>query len=352
MSLRALCCTAILALGATTACVDQLPVSPITPPKAIAHDMIACDPTTAIIPCDGDSGGGGGGYAPPPGIPLPGLSMTMCLNVTSYPDSDHDGLNDVCELSLAQAFAPRLYQNPNLRIWDPSNGWIGGEYYHGAAQMTYYDYGYHPFIRLAYFPAYYNDMGNCPINCGHEGDSEFIMVDLEYDASSARFLTRGVFLSAHCGAIVPVTLQDAKDCRWYTPDFFAYVDGVYRGAPEVWVANGTNANYPSLGRCDSGTYNYDDCSSYAWGVRFPVTADFNFGAVGYTIGAVHARRNLSMTNPSRTEHFFDRLGVFGGWQSGATDTTPYGRILYDFGFIPSSGGGGTPGCNASGVCYL
>jgi hypothetical protein len=118
MSLRALCCTAILALGATTACVDQLPVSPITPPKAIAHDMIACDPTTAIIPCDGDSGGGGGGYAPPPGIPLPGLSMTMCLNVTSYPDSDHDGLNDVCELSLAQAFAPRLYQNPNLRIWD------------------------------------------------------------------------------------------------------------------------------------------------------------------------------------------------------------------------------------------
>lgn len=169
--------------------------------------------------------------------------------------------------------------------------------------LTYYDYGYHPFIRLAYLPAYYADMGSCPLNCGHEGDSEYIMVDVSYDANTGRFMTRGVFLSAHCGTHDPF-LRSAPDCRGYTPDFFSYVGGVDRGAPIVWVANGANANYPSLSRCDSGT-----------------------------------------------EDFFDRVGVFGGWLSGQTDTTPYGRILRQFGFFPQTSGGPTPGCSASGVCY-
>jgi hypothetical protein len=353
MSLRFLAGAAVVALG-VSACADRVPVSPLAPPPAISR-IIECG-TEGLPPCPDyitdpypGRGGDGGGLPWGPGILLPGISMTMCEDVTNYVDSDHDRVNDTCEEALSQAFAPLMRQNQNSSLWDASNNWTGGEYYHGATRLWYYDYGYRFFIRLAYLPAYYADGGNCPLNCGHDGDSEFMMVDVEYVPSTGRFMTISVFLSAHCNAGQFGFWDD--DCRSYSPDFFWYVDGVDRGAPIVWVANGTNANYPSLARCDNGTHYYDDCSSYAAAVRFPVSPDFNFGNVGYHQGAVHARRNLVMTNPSRTEHFFDRLGVFGGWRSSTTDTTPYGRILHSFGFIPEMADGHSPGCSAGKVCY-
>lgn len=161
--------------------------------------------------------------------------------------------------------------------WDYGLNRMGGEYFF-AAEARWGAQG--PVVRIAYLPAYYWDCGvphdfisNCllspifaPGSCdAHTGDSEFMLVDVSYAASSAHWVTQQVFLSAHCGA------SGDDDCRWWNPASLAWVDGRKYGAPVVWVSEGKHANYYSQSKCNSGgALNMDTCEFNTASHRFPV----------------------------------------------------------------------------------
>ena len=318
----------------------------VTLASACANDsdlIAAPDGPRRIIPCEGiecqGSGPGGGGA--PAGLSIAGITPEMCANVTSYADTDLDMMNDTCEETLATSFAPLMKQvDATTFAYDFYNGRMGGEYYHAVYSLYC---GTHPCassIRIAYLPAYYRDVGAYNtvahgFDWGHPGDSEFMIVDLIYDAG--RWKTNGVFLSAHCGSFLTIpwvgTLPFPSDpyCRWYSFDDMEYVDGVSRGAPVVYVADGTNANYRSLGECDGGTYALDTCHANRL-VRFPVSLDFNVGSSIVNPGSVAARRNTTLADPNRRECLWCQTTPFGGWQNDAAiaDATPYGVILSRF----------------------
>jgi hypothetical protein len=193
-------------------------------------------------------------------------------------DPDNDGVDNGCENALAAAFAPELLV-PHDCNWDyslgqPGVGRFGGEYFF-AVQARVTAGGYR--VRIAYLPAYYWDCGpmldwKCPAflveACSHHtGDSEFIIVDVRYSASSSHWLTEQVFLSAHC----PWSASNIEGCLWWSANQFAWVDGKRYGAPVVWVAEGKHANYTSQSSCEGGgAYDTDTCEFSNTRMRFPV----------------------------------------------------------------------------------
>jgi hypothetical protein len=304
--------------------------------------------------CDGDAG-----CQPPPtgsgytsaGLSIPGITPAMCANVTSYADTDLDRMNDVCEEALASAFAPKMLQVDWTDFsYDVPNGRMGGEYFHATYPLVCGTAPCKSYARIAYLPAYYRDLGamNTAFNgfdSGHPGDSEFIIVDIAYDAAWGNWQTNGVFLSAHCGAqLFDMPISVNPYCKWYGYSEMEYVNGIDRGAPVVYVANGTNANYRSLGECDGGTNQLDTCRANR-AVRFPVSFDFNIGSAYIPMPSVAARRSTTLTNPNRREFMWAQEAPFGGWQddAGNADATPYGKILYTFA-SPGYTGGGIGGC--------
>ncbi len=91
-------------------------------------------------------------------------------------DSDTDGLADHCEFPIARSFAPMLHF---------ANGGQcpGGEPYWAARRTSTNR------VRIAYIMAYYKDCGYAP----HAGDSEMIMVDVQYNTLDfPRFSGHGV----------------------------------------------------------------------------------------------------------------------------------------------------------------
>lgn len=192
-----------------------------------------------------------------PGI-FTGWSESSCFHISrSTEDLDFDGVNDSCERANARAFRPMLVFSSKDCDWDHGLGRMGGEYFYAVQRKEKFDpatNGLKTVLRIAYLPAYYWDCGNAssiePISSfdpSHSGDSEFIIIDLVYDASvwAHHWLTDAVFLSSHCG-----TSNDEK-CRWWGPTAFSFwVDDKVLGAPFVWVSLGKHANYPSEKECD------------------------------------------------------------------------------------------------------
>ena len=321
-----------LVIATLAGCRDT--TAPVTPQQA-PSPMVACESY--------DCGSGGGSTAPPPGYYFPGVTMNTCTNV-AYGDTDLDGLTDSCEQLLASAFAPLLEQSPEHSYWDYAHNWVGGEYYHAATVLTGYNYGYYKYVRIMYMPAYYFDLGSFPLDAGHNGDSEFIVVEVFFNTTTNRFYANNIFLSAHCGS-TKLGIGTAPMCGWWDPSNFDFVNGVDRGAPVVWVANGTNANYYKASACTLGT-GFDQCIGNL-DVRFPVSPDFNIGSSRVNPGPVYARRNLNIGS-WRPENFWDPNSPFLGWQGWSTDPpTPYARELDNFGFVYHASTGGTPGCSGS-----
>ncbi|HEX6899072.1 MAG TPA: hypothetical protein VF789_05135 [Thermoanaerobaculia bacterium] len=199
-------------------------------------------------------------------------------------DLDHDGLLDACENGLAAAFAPGM-QVQQDGVWDdgvvmngiPYPARLGGDY----AFAVQKDPGGTDSIRIAYLPAYYYDQGGhfSP----HSGDSELILVDVAYNASSQRWETQRVFLSAHCNATVLGFPVD-PDCRWWDRSYFQWVDGVTWGAPIVWVSVMKHANFYSQGKCSSWQELPDGCPAVEHFYRFPVVyTQQNIGSADYPL---------------------------------------------------------------------
>ena len=84
--------------------------------------------------------------APPPACPVEG------------PDSDSDGIGDVCEMSLLMRFAPSLVVSSRACNWNEGSGRLDGGYLVGAHPQA-------DGIRLAYLPAYLDDCGWSGAKC-------------------------------------------------------------------------------------------------------------------------------------------------------------------------------------------
>jgi hypothetical protein len=292
----------------------------------------------AIVACEEPPSGGGAG-APTGGQVVAGYpDYQSCLS-SAGPDTDLDGVNDGCELTVARAFAPLLSMSMGEDDYESWRGLIGGEYYYGVTKSNVW-LGL-PGLRIAYLPAYYLDLGTGTLSDyiaggGHAGDSEFIMVDVVPFGGKWVFVR--AFLSAHCTATFgPLSTQ--PDCQWWNSDMFPlFVDFTPNGAPWVFVSNRKHANYYSYTKCDGAQYGKETCFGSRVLTRFPVDYGFNVGSSSRDmIGIIGPRRGSPLAQAAGRENFWSSgpLLGFNGWQTSYSLTdqpTPYGKILRDFGF--------------------
>jgi hypothetical protein len=253
-------------------------------------------------------GGGGGSSDPCPGcsgITIGGYSNRDECVASGQTDADADGIADYCEYNLAYAFRPEFY-------WDSGDADLGREPYY--AVRTYPDGSF----RIFYAIAYYKDGGDWKVlDSGHDGDSEFVIVDVSYDPTYGRWFTNTVFTSAHDGEV-------GDHSRFNTYSELAYTEGHYRGRPIIWVSEEKHANYNSQAACPS----------------------FELGCNGFMPGSLDIRQNTNLgnaqhklvqftlswhyPNPNGTEDMWSTLR-FCGWQASTCSTAGYGTILDRFG---------------------
>ena len=290
------------------------------------------------------------------GLFVPGWNQVRCFDAIPRAaakwDPDGDTMDNRCEDALAAAFAPGLEVARDCN-YDTSPGVDrqGGEYYYGV--QPYHD-GSATVVRIAYLPAYYWDCGSpsqgpwpLPDVCrgcfadGHDGDSEFFIVDVQFNAATRRWLTRQIFLSAHCGT------PTGQYCLWYrdptAPTLvlpgvpaqpFSWVDGTVRGAPIIWVADGKHGNYSSRADCDlGGLAGSDSCAEndrfYRFPVRFPQQNIWS-RAVPQEACVGASLWGSTRVAAGATECFWPRQ-TFYGWQGlELTGSTAYSDILEQY----------------------
>jgi hypothetical protein len=222
-----------------------------------------------------------------------------------------------------------------------AQGMVGGEYYYA---VTRYTVGSEERVRILYMPAYYRDEGNVDQAIqNHNGDSEFITIDVADPYSADHWQTRQVYMSAHCGA------DNGAACGWYDASWF---DGggwynAEHGAPIVWVSQDKHANYHSYQQCTYSSWGVDYCGNNNLAVRFPVTPGYNVGSFhAKLVDVVGGRRPGTRALPGATESMWQVIGAyrFYGWQEHIGGATPYGLILESMGFWGKPGAGYSPGC--------
>lgn len=259
-------------------------------------------------------------------------------------DLDEDGLLDDCEFALAAAFAP-LASFGDADDVSRESRW--------AAR---WDDGQSVYI--AYLLSYWLDMGDtggshimctggvipfapfefsAPEGCnGHHGDSEYIVLRVQYNQDTHHWYLTSAWYSEHYGGDsffrpyqwtgAPI---DNEDIELTFPDKFL-------GYPKVWVANGKHANYATQAQCNAGgTAGSDDCSGSRIDERIFVGIDANVGSNGHHLIDCVGTANAS--HPAYSGHYQECYWTekaFEGWfpASSNPSTTPYSYILYSFGF--------------------
>lgn len=305
--------------------------------------------------CNG-GGGGGGGFATDPNPSAPGYWMgttvtpATCISPTGagINDTDDDGTNDYCEELLAFKFRPAL-------VFSALDCNLGMEPYWAAKAFP----NQGNLIRVAYLFSYYQDCGLqdpsllASIGCtgavtvvrlatfnstdavaatedelcnGHAGDSEFLTVDLRYDATSQHWYVAQALFSAH--------YPSGNSARPSTagidyPEHFG-------GYPRVWVAEGKHANYVSRSACNSGgTLGSDTCESNPnVDTRIRYSAFYNVGSA--TRNAINT--GTCVTGGLLVQYYPENYGSECYWVNGrnftgwyqypwGTRPTPYYSIL-------------------------
>lgn len=281
-------------------------------------------------------------------------------------DVDLDGMSDYCESLLADRFRPSLVSSP----YDLDSG-----------KEPYWAAKYFPsngVVRIAYLLAYYQDPGSpsstwggtgctfAPVAgitmswagfltfpawwsfvidlmggasfyagsrddwCGtHRGDSEFITVDVVYDAETRHWYTQSAFMSAHW-----TTEIDKSDRYWAHQ--IEYREQ-YGGFPRVWVSEGKHANYPTRHHCSAhgGPGDTCDANSLATEARIRSSDYYNLGSFQHQLLNCVSGGALVHIYPEAysQECFWAPNTRFEGWQPYRLNTvdgtsTAYSWVLF------------------------
>lgn len=282
---------------------------------------------------------------PPPPPPAVGgggatLASTMtkayCYTVTAATDVDNDQIRDDCEAALASRLAPLLN--------------IGNDEW-ASARQPYWAASRNPDrpdnVQIIYALAYVRDGGFFYLGSAHEGDSEFIILEV-INTSGSNWGIIGATLSAHF---------NAEDNAWwfifgyheggdsYYWDDLDYPQGPF---PRIWSSLGKHANYRNRAACEAGAWIQDSCQGDYIGTQIPAPASRNLGNFyNRPLGSRNPVTQLidctlwEGPNPiysvsrTGTECFWRSIdnSSFAGWDpSKPQDATPYRRIFEIFGF--------------------
>lgn len=137
---------------------------------------------------------------------------------------------------------------------------------------------------------------------GHDGDSEFIVVDLRYNAPTDHYVLQRAFMSAH---------YNAED---HDHDYSTNLDYTQLQFPEkpqgyvrAWVARGKHANYPTEGLCNAGAvWGTDTCDDNTAEFRMEFIWNRNVGSP--------TSRMLDCT-PAKPEMQYFRPGIECYWDA-------------------------------------
>lgn len=254
-----------------------------------------------------------------------GIDAAYCyLPYSSQPipltDRDNDGLRDICELILAQAFAPLLSMSPE-------DDCPGGEPYWAAKYFNNIQpYNWGDFVRIAYLQSYYLDCGTL----GHSGDSELIQLTVAYVPNTQHWRLINSWISAHA-VLDGDALDDlagevgSNSSTWGT--FFQWPSGRAYSWPRVYISPNKHGNYRSKNDCASGGAFFgfgEDCSYSVDAGRIRVFKSRNLGSARYSMNDCVVSANLS----NGVQECYWTGGHFGGWQpDGGEESARYSAFL-------------------------
>ena len=242
-------------------------------------------------------------------------------------DADGDGLEDLCEETLAPMFAPELY-------YDYGGDDVRGEP-HWVARPT--DSGT---VVIGYLLSYYRDEGCRALGCGalgadrHNGDSEDIYLELYYNFSTQHWVLLQALYSQHGDYGVYSKGSD----EYPTQLFYPWHPGAY---PRTYVSEGKHANYSSVSECDWGDYLQDDCDDDNTSARVDT---YRFGqSLNIGSSAVHSPDQDCMPSADPSYEYYGAGRIecywtdqrFRGWvpdSVGGRDTDAYSPKLAARGF--------------------
>lgn len=264
-------------------------------------------------------------YPEEPGAWL-GLEFTDDMCIGGGNDNDFDGVTDLCELRLAEAFAPRMIVTNGLG----EN--VNGEWYWAVRSTSSSS------VLILYLPAYYEDLGKAtfPVHAdSHHGDSEAIALEATYNAATGHWLLVEANYSQHGGY---QTFDSPGNGFPYLLNY-SERDGSF---PDVWVSKYKHANYANAYDCNTGgAFGFDVCVSpqNTVATRFPIYENHNLGSNSYRF-----------KNCVQSEFDYSRLGTecfwlnvpssfytFDGWiysYDHTNGSNNHAARLVDFGFIP------------------
>jgi hypothetical protein len=247
-----------------------------------------------------------------PGIFLGSVTPSACA--AGSPDTDQDGLADVCETDLAAAFAPQLAYAASDRV--------GREPRWAARPLT------GGRVRVAYLLSLHFDAGlyGCTLGLvlcgGHYGDSETIVLDLYYSSGSRHWVLHQAIYSAHgVYNLYPRFLSAYPSMNF--PDRKG-------GYPRAFLALRKHALYRSNTECDDGELGLDECRADTF-QRIATGAARNIGSRSRHLPSQDCVRSAVFTTSSTTECYWT-VRAFGGWQGKSPRAGPYSSILSTFGF--------------------
>lgn len=251
-------------------------------------------------------------------------------------DADLDLLSDDCESWLALRFAPSMK-------YDAADD-VRRESYWAARPIK------PGVVRVFYALAYYFDLGTIPeayTSCtlfsgfnlvakcyGHHGDSEYVRLDLRYNASTKHWFLVQAKLSRHEDYFLISGGPDGY------PTLLSYPNKI-GGYPEVFVARQKHANYPSRKACNDGggapwplieLFPYDDCSPNSQVFRPEVSPFRNLGSNARRLLDCVASTYSFYQSPIRKECMWSGTRFYGWQLDRTTSASGYGGLLRVEGF--------------------
>lgn len=240
---------------------------------------------------------------------------TIPWSPVGLPDIDHDFLSDTCEFQLATGFAPVMMMDQ----FEPCGG--GEPYWMARRVDNLLPYNWGDIVKIAYLAAYYDDCG--PVD-GHAGDSEFIQLTVQYNATTQHWYIVDSYLSAHtCSGTFTECNFDVLGVSATTGTRFEW-QGKVGGPPRVYQSWAKHANYRTVTECAAGGGFGSDTCPYPIPVgRFRVWESHNIGSWHHPIIDCAAS-----SDPARsgTECFWSGT-KFKGWHKIAPGASPYSTPL-------------------------